>query len=66
MGIEITKTLCRLYPQDFNVEKISHLLLHPPTLEAIKENKSLTEIHARWKSDLEAFKERRERFLIYR
>ena len=65
MGLLVAKTLCRLYPKDFNPDKIKHLLLHPLTLEAIKTDKSLHEIHASWKSDLDEFQNRREKFLIY-
>jgi uncharacterized protein YbbC (DUF1343 family) len=64
-GIEIAKTLCRLYPQDFKLEKISHLLLHPATLEAIKADKSLKEIHELWRKDLEEFQQRRSKYLLY-
>ena len=36
------------------------------TLEAIKADKSLDEIHVLWKSDLEEFQQRRARYLIYK
>ena len=65
VGIEIARVLYRFYPTNFPIEKIEHLLLHPPTLEAIKAGKSLGEIHALWKADLEDFQKRRAKFLIY-
>jgi len=61
----IAETLCRLYPRDFNPDKISHLLLHPATLDAIKANKPLKEIHALWQKDLDEFQQRRAKYLIY-
>lgn len=64
-GIVIAKTLCRLYPKQFSVKKMAHLLVHEPTLEAIKADKSLDEIHSFWKSDLGEFMQRRARFLLY-
>jgi uncharacterized protein YbbC (DUF1343 family)/CubicO group peptidase (beta-lactamase class C family) len=64
-GLLIAKTVYRLYPKEFKIDKISHLLLHPPTLEALKADKSLAEIHALWKTDLDAFDKRREKYLIY-
>ena len=41
VGLLIAETLYRLYPKDFNPDKMSHLLLHPPTLEAVKADKPL-------------------------
>jgi len=66
VGLLLASTLCRLYPKNFPVEKIKHLLLHPQTLEAIKTNKPLTDIRAMWKPDLDEFIQRREKYLIYR
>jgi len=65
VGLEMAKTLYRLYPKDFSLKKISHLLLHDGTLEAIRNDKSLQEIHAMWEKDLEDFRKRREKFLLY-
>ncbi|MCX6922037.1 MAG: DUF1343 domain-containing protein [Verrucomicrobia bacterium] len=65
VGLLIAETLCRLYPKDFDPEKMRHLLLHPPTLEAIKANKPLKEIRASWQKNLTAFMQRRAKYLIY-
>jgi uncharacterized protein YbbC (DUF1343 family)/CubicO group peptidase (beta-lactamase class C family) len=65
VGIELARTLFRLYPDDFPAEKLQHLLLHPGTLEAIKVGKSLAEIHAAWAGDLDEFQKRRSKFLLY-
>ncbi len=66
VGLLIAGTLHRWYPQQFNVDKIKHLLLHADTLEAVKAGKPLSEIHALWRTDVEKFLKRREPFLIYR
>ncbi|HWI58464.1 MAG TPA: exo-beta-N-acetylmuramidase NamZ domain-containing protein [Bacillota bacterium] len=66
VGLLIAKTLYRWYPGEFPVDKIKHLLLHAATLEAIKADKSLAEIRASWKGDLEEFQKRRARYVIYR
>jgi len=66
IGLLIAKTLHRWYPKDFDVEKIGHLLLHAETLEAIKADKSLSEMHAMWKEERDAFLKRREKCLIYK
>jgi uncharacterized protein YbbC (DUF1343 family) len=44
---------------------MSHLLVHEPTLEAIIADKSLEEIHALWKPDVDSFNDRRSKFLLY-
>lgn len=66
VGLLIAQTLCRLYPDQFDADKMQHLLLHPPTLEAVKSGKPLAEIRAGWKAELEAFRKRREPFLLYK
>jgi uncharacterized protein YbbC (DUF1343 family)/CubicO group peptidase (beta-lactamase class C family) len=65
-GIQLVLTLQRLYPNDFALDKVQHLLQHEPTIEAIKAGKSLAEIKQSWAGDLEDFKKRREKFLIYK
>src|SRR6185436_17858759 len=66
VGLQMAKTLYRLYPNDFKPDKIKHLLLHQPTLDAVKADKPLSEIRAGWKTELDEFQKRREKFLIYR
>jgi uncharacterized protein YbbC (DUF1343 family)/CubicO group peptidase (beta-lactamase class C family) len=65
IALLLAETLYRLYPKDFDPEQMSHLLLHPPTLEAIKQGKPLEEIRAGWQSDLDEFQKRRAKYLIY-
>ena len=66
VGLQIARTLCQLYPKEFPVDKMKHLLLHAPTLEAVKAGKPLSEIRASWKSDVDEFTRRREKYLIYK
>ena len=66
VGITLALALHRLYPDAFSLDKMEHLLQHPPTIDAIKTGKSLAEIRQLWTSDLEEFKKRREKFLIYK
>jgi len=65
VGLQMAKTLYRLYPTKFSLKKISHLLLHNETLEALRADKSLADIHAIWEKDLADFKTRRQKFLLY-
>jgi len=66
VGMALALTLQRLHPNEFGLEKLQHLLRHAPTIDAIRAGKSLAEIKRFWTSDLEDFKKRREKFLIYK
>ena len=66
VGLLIARTLYRWYPNQFNPDKIKHLLLHQPTLDAVKADKSLADIRSSWRAEVEEFQKRREKFLIYK
>jgi uncharacterized protein YbbC (DUF1343 family)/CubicO group peptidase (beta-lactamase class C family) len=65
VGLEIAKTLHKLYPNEFPADKMGHLLLHPPTLEAIMEERPLEDIHALWQKELDEFQKVRAKYLLY-
>ena len=65
VGLTLALTLQRLHPGVFALDKMSPLLRHPPTLEAIRAGKPLVEIKRLWLPELETFKQRRRQFLIY-
>ncbi len=65
VGIMIGKVLNRLYPEQFHVDKMNVLMGNAQTLEAIKADKPLAEIRKLWTADLEKFKERRAKYLLY-
>jgi uncharacterized protein YbbC (DUF1343 family) len=65
IGIVLAQTLHRLYPRQFNLEKMNALLQDPATLDGIRSGKSLAEIRALWNAPLVAFRERRAKFLLY-
>ncbi len=65
VGLSLALALQRLYPGKFALDKVQTLLVHPPTLEAIRAGKTLTEIKALWASDLGEFQARRDSFLMY-
>jgi uncharacterized protein YbbC (DUF1343 family) len=65
VGVTLALTLQRHFPNDFALEKVGHLLQHETTIDAIKAGNSLAEIKKLWADDLEDFKKRRERFMIY-
>jgi uncharacterized protein YbbC (DUF1343 family)/CubicO group peptidase (beta-lactamase class C family) len=65
VGLLIAETMYHLYPKQFNPDNMRHLLLHPPTYEAIKADKPLKEIHVLWQKDLDDFVLRRAKYLLY-
>jgi uncharacterized protein YbbC (DUF1343 family) len=65
VGLLLAKTLHRLYPGQFPLDKIKHLLLHPATLEALRADQSLAEIRATWQAGLDEFQKRRAQYLLY-
>lgn len=66
LGVTLAVTLQRLYPADLKLEKMAKLLGHPATLEAIQVGQTLSSLRTLWVKDRETFRDRRERFLIYK
>ncbi len=66
VGISIMRVLQRMYPEEFALNKTSNLLQSKETLEAVTSAESLIAIKQNWAADLEAFKKRREGFLLYK
>ena len=65
VGIQIAITLQRLYPNDFALNKLTTLLQHEPTMDAIKAGRSLGEVKSVWSKELAEFGQRRKKFLLY-
>ena len=66
IGLLIAQNLHRLHPQHFGLERFNRLLVHRATVDAIRGGKSLAEIRQAWSRDVEEFKERRAKGLLYR
>jgi uncharacterized protein YbbC (DUF1343 family) len=66
MGLEIARQLRRLYPHQWEAEAYMRLLGNSAVHEALLAGKSVDEIEAAYRKDLEEFRERRQRFLIYK
>jgi uncharacterized protein YbbC (DUF1343 family)/CubicO group peptidase (beta-lactamase class C family) len=65
LGITLARTLQRLYPAQFDLNKLQTLMQHQPTIDAIRAGKSLADIRSLWSNDLAEFEQRRRPFLIY-
>jgi len=66
IGITIASILHRLYPEQFDLEKFDRLLGNKATIEAIRTGQSLAVIREHWTKGLEAFRQKREKYLIYK
>lgn len=65
VGAAIAVVLQRRYPKSFALEKVNTLLSHTTTLKAIRSGKPWQEIAAAWGTETEAFRKRRQGFLLY-
>lgn len=65
VGLALALALQRLYPHDFQLNKMKRLLAHPNTLAALKAGRSLAEIHALWEPELSQYQARRAKYLLY-
>jgi len=66
VGLLIAKTVFRLYPNDFDPQKMRRLLLHSRTLDQVRADKPLGEIRAGWRIEGVEYAQWREKFLLYR
>ncbi|MEQ1862560.1 MAG: exo-beta-N-acetylmuramidase NamZ domain-containing protein [Chthoniobacteraceae bacterium] len=66
LGVVLATTLHRMHPQELKIERLGKLLAHPASLAAIRSGESLAAVKALWAGERERFRERREKFLIYR
>jgi len=65
IGVLAAKILNRWYPEAFQLHKMQTLLVDEPTLQAIQQDKPLSEIRALWSEKTEEFAIRREKYLLY-
>jgi uncharacterized protein YbbC (DUF1343 family) len=65
MGVELLSALHRLYPKEFNLAKAARLVANVNTMLAIENNEDPHAIAASWTPDLDAFRKRREPYLLY-
>jgi uncharacterized protein YbbC (DUF1343 family)/CubicO group peptidase (beta-lactamase class C family) len=64
-GLEIAVALRKLYPMQWEVGKYARLLVNSNALERIKQGDPVRDIENSWATQLEDFKSRRARVLIY-
>jgi uncharacterized protein YbbC (DUF1343 family)/CubicO group peptidase (beta-lactamase class C family) len=64
-GLAIASALRRFFPDQWETERYSRLLAHPPTLEALRRGDGADAIRSGWQKELEAFLTVRGRYLLY-
>ncbi len=65
LGIDIARVLRDTYPKKFHLAKVGRLLYHPPSIKALSQGKTLSQIEVLWRTDLANFVKRRAQFLLY-
>lgn len=65
LGLVLAQALRKLYPKEWETEKLNTLLCHPPTKKGILEAEARPSIVAQWQRDLKTFAPRRKNHLLY-
>jgi SSS family transporter len=65
LGIELISAIHRLYPKQFTFDRTARLILSVNTMLALQNNEDPRAIAKSWQQDLNAFKQRRESYLLY-
>ena len=65
-GIHLIDALYKLYPEEYQIDRIRGLVGQQAIIDMIKERKPVEEIVLSWQNDLKEFIKIRQRFLIYR
>ena len=66
MGLEIASALAKLYPNDFQSDRMIQLLGNQAVFDAIRGGQDPRRISAGYEADLQKFIEMRKQYLIYR
>jgi uncharacterized protein YbbC (DUF1343 family) len=65
LGLEIADALNRMYPEQFQLQKIMTLLGSQSTIDRLMRGDAPKDIIAGWSADLEKFREMRDKYLLY-
>ncbi len=65
LGLEIAATLHRLYPEQYQLDKIATLLANRAVLHDLESGRDPQRIEEDWQQDLHSFEEKRKPYLIY-
>lgn len=65
LGLEIASALWKLYPNDYKLDQIDHLLVNKSVLDALRSGEDPQRIAGDWRVALDAFIQRRAAYLEY-
>jgi uncharacterized protein YbbC (DUF1343 family) len=65
LGVEVVSALWKLYPKNFEIDRVDRLLLNKPVLDQVKNGDDPRNIAASWQSELTAYKAKRAKYLLY-
>ncbi|HEX6467442.1 MAG TPA: serine hydrolase, partial [Terriglobales bacterium] len=65
MGVELAAALHKLYPNDFQMEKMITILANQSTLDALAAGQDPYRIAAGWQDALDGFQQKRKKYLLY-
>ena len=65
LGVELAGALHKLYPNQWNMEKLFDLLMNRPVVEAIGRDEDPRRIADDWRDGVEKFEEVRKKYLMY-
>jgi uncharacterized protein YbbC (DUF1343 family) len=66
LGIELASALHKLYPQQFQLEKMTDLLINEAAFNAIAQGEDPRRIAQDWQPALDRFQQIRQKYLIYK
>lgn len=65
LGLELASAMWKLYPANFQIDRVDRLLLNTGVLQQIKIGTDPRAVAAGWQVELNAFKSRRAKYLLY-
>ncbi|HEY1265368.1 MAG TPA: exo-beta-N-acetylmuramidase NamZ domain-containing protein [Terriglobales bacterium] len=66
LGVELAAALHKLYPQQFQMEKMTDLLANPSVYDALSQDQDPRRIQENWQDALQSFLQLRQKYLIYK
>jgi uncharacterized protein YbbC (DUF1343 family) len=64
-GVAIARALLELYPTSWKPDKLNGIIANRGVTNAILNGRPLSDIESMWKADLDAFRNRRKKYLLY-
>ena len=65
LGFIIIITLYKMYPQEFDIDKLWHITRSKALIDLIKNDSSITELIESWQNNLDMFIKKRSKYLFY-